>query len=67
MIMKTMKKNSDTPATSQEDLEETTVTVTDEEADEESDKYLREFLPNYKSALDATLTEIKNGGPTNGN
>lgn len=67
MIMKMMKKNSDTPVISQEDFEDTTVTVTDEEADEEADKYLREFLPNYKSALDATLTEIKNGGSKDGN
>ena len=60
-----MKKepNSDIPATFQEELENNTVTVTDEEAD----KYLREYLPDYKSALDATLTEIKNGGSTNGN
>lgn len=63
MIMKTMKKNSDIPATFQEELENNTVTVTDEEAD----KYLREYLPNYKTALDATLTEIKNGGPKDGN
>lgn len=63
--MKMMKKepNSDIPATFQEELENNTVTVTDEEAD----KYLREYLPDYKSALDATLTEIKNGGSTNGN
>lgn len=63
MLMKTMKKNSDTPVTYQEDLEDNTVTVTDEEAD----KYLCEYLPNYKSALDATFTEIKNGGPKDGN
>lgn len=65
--MKTMKKNSDTPVTYQEDLEDTTVTVTDEEADKEADEYLREYLPNYKSALETTLTEIKNGGPKDGN